>query len=106
MNFQFLIWAILAMALVGYSIKAIPLAVFKKEIKNKFLSSFLHYIMYAVLTSMVVPEVIRSTSSPISALFGVVVAVVLGLVGQGLLVISLASTATVFIVERFMGFGF
>lgn len=102
MESGFLITVTLLMFVVSYLMKMVPLVFLKEKIKNKFLNSFLYYIPYAVMTSMIIPEVFKSTSSPISAISGVVLAIVLGLLGQGLLVIALSSTAIVFIVEKFI----
>ena len=45
----------------------------RKKITNRYLLSFLYYIPYTVLAVMTVPAVFYATSSPISALFGVLV---------------------------------
>ena len=37
------------MAIVTYIIRALPITLFRKEIKSKWLKSFLYYIPYAVL---------------------------------------------------------
>ena len=102
MDSKFLL--ILSFVLLGisYLMRMIPLVFCKGKIKNKFLNSFLYYIPFAVMTSIIIPEVFSSTSSLASAISGVVVAVVLGLLGQNMLVIALASTAVVFVIENFI----
>ncbi len=40
------------MAIVTYIIRALPITLFRKEIKSKWLKSFLYYIPYAVLGAM------------------------------------------------------
>ena len=102
MDNKFLIAIILLMFLISYLMKMVPMVFCKGKIKNKFLNSFLYYIPFAVITSMTIPEVFHSTSSIISASCGVALAVVLGLMGQSLLVIALSSTVIVFIVENFV----
>jgi len=87
---------------ISYLMRMIPLVFCKGKIKNKFLNSFLYYIPFAVMTSIIIPEVFSSTSSLASAISGVVVAVVLGLLGQNMLVIAVASTAVVFVIENFI----
>ena len=98
------IFAVLAMAAVMIFFRVIPLLFFKGKIKNKFLYSFLAYVPYAVLTSMTFPEVFHSTSTVTSAVFGVIVAIVLSYFEQSLIVVALSSTASVFIVEQVMKF--
>ena len=56
------------MAGVTYLVRAIPLLLVKKPIKNKFLLSFLHYIPYAVLAAMTVPAIFYATDYFISDL--------------------------------------
>lgn len=102
MDSKFLLIVTLCMGLISYAMKAIPLVFCKGKVKNKFLSSFLYYIPFAVMTSILIPEVFRSTSSIVSSIAGVAVAVILGLLGQGMVVIALSSTAVVFIVENFI----
>ena len=104
MNSQKLILLAFTMGAVMLSIKLLPMLFLKGRIKNKFLSSFLAYIPYAVLTSMTFPEVFHHTSCFTSALIGALAAVILAYFGQSLVVVTLSSTAVVFIVEQIMKF--
>ncbi|MDR1240956.1 MAG: AzlD domain-containing protein [Oscillospiraceae bacterium] len=97
-----LVLAVFLMGGTQYLLKMIPLVFLKKKVENKFLSSFLFYIPYAVLTSMTIPEIFNSTSHVISASVGALIAVILGLMNQGLIVVSLSATVAVFIVEKIM----
>ena len=103
MEESFLIKLSLILGAVCWIMKIIPFVFFKDKIKNKFLNSFLYYIPFAIMTSMIIPEVFNSTSSLWSAIIGVIVTIILGLSGQNLLVVSLLSTASVFIFERLLG---
>ena len=102
MSIQSLIYAVLAMGLVMLALRVIPILFFRKKIKNKFFNSFLAYVPYAVLTSMVFPEVFSSTSGVVSASIGVVAAIVLSYFGQSLLIVSLSSALIVFVAEQIM----
>ena len=102
MDSKFLLILSLVLFGISYLMRMIPLVFCKGKIKSKFLNSFLYYIPFGVMTSIIIPEVFRSTSSLASAISGVVVAVILGLFGQSMLVIALSSTAVVFIVENFI----
>ncbi len=82
-----------------YLIRVIPFVLVKKQISNRFIRSFLHYIPYAVLTAMTIPAIFFATSSVISALAGFAVAVLLALKGKSLTVVALLSCLTVFLVE-------
>ena len=103
MDNQKLLYAVLAMAVVMYLMRMLPLVFCKGEIKNRYIKSFLSYVPYAVLTSMTIPEVFTSTSTPVSATLGVLVAVILAYFEKGLLIVSLSATAVVFITEQVMG---
>ena len=54
---------ILLTALVSYLPRMIPLAIFRKRIKNKYVQSFLSYMPYAVLGAMTFPEILYSTTA-------------------------------------------
>ena len=54
------------MAIVTYIIRALPITLFRKEIKSKWLKSFLYYIPYAVLGAMTFPAIFFSTGSVFS----------------------------------------
>ena len=87
------------MAGVTYLVRMLPLVLVKNKIENRFVLSFLHYIPYAVLTTMTIPAIFTATNSILSALAGFVVAVVLAIRGKSLTVVALVSCAAVFIVE-------
>ena len=43
---------IFAMALTTYLIRMLPLTLFRKPIRSRFIKSFLHYVPYACLSAM------------------------------------------------------
>ena len=54
---------------------------FPEENKKRFIRSFLAYVPYAVLAAMTFPEILYSTSNVISAVAGLLVALVLSYLG-------------------------
>lgn len=94
---------IAAMAITTYLVRMLPLTVFRKPIKSRFFRSFLHYVPYACLTAMTFPSILTSTTALLSGIAALVVAVILAYRGKSLIVVALASSAAVFIVERIMG---
>lgn len=84
---------------VTYLTKAVGLLFVKKQIKNRFVQSFLYYLPYSVLAVMVFPAILFSSSTIWSGVAGTLVALVLAFFRRGLLVVSVASIATVFLVE-------
>lgn len=99
MSMEKLILAIALMAVVTYLPRVVPLAVFRKKIKNRFLQSFLMYMPYGVLAAMVFPDVFSSTASLWSAIVGAIVALVLSYKNLGLMPVALSSVGTVFVCE-------
>ena len=90
---------IATMALTTYLIRVLPLTIFRKPIKSRFLRSFLHYVPYACLTAMTFPAILTSTATVISGAAALVVAVVLAYRGRSLLTVSLAASAAVMVTE-------
>lgn len=93
---------ILVMALTTYLIRVIPLLIFKDEIKNKFIKSFLYYVPYACLMAMTFPSIFHSTSSIFSAIAAAVIAITLALNNKSMLVVAVAACLTVLIIEMFI----
>ena len=90
---------ILAMALTTYLIRVLPMTIFRRPIKSRFLRSFLYYVPYCCLTAMTVPSILSSTASILSGAAALAVAVVLAYRGKSLIVVALSSSAAVLIVE-------
>ena len=90
---------IAVMAGVTYLIRMLPLTVFQKKIKNRFIRSFLYYIPYAVLGAMTFPAILYSTGSVYSALAGLAVAMILAFLEKSRLTVALCSCAAVFLAE-------
>ena len=90
---------LLCMAGVTYLVRALPLVLVKKKIENQFVLSFLHYMPYAVLSVMTVPAVFYATGNVISAVVGVIVALILSFFKRGLLTVAASASAAVFVTE-------
>ena len=90
---------IFTMALTTYLIRLIPLTLFRKPIRSRFLKSFLHYVPYACLTAMIFPAILTSTATIFSGAAALAVAVILAYRGKSLLTVSLAASATVMVTE-------
>lgn len=95
---------ILVMALTTYLIRMLPLTVFRKPIKSRFVKSFLHYVPYACLTAMTFPAILYDTTYLLSGAAALAVAVFLAYRGKSLLTVSVASCAAVFAAERILAF--
>ena len=93
---------IFTMALTTYLIRVLPLTIFRKPIRSRFLRSFLHYVPYACLTAMTFPAILSSTASILSGAAALLVAVLLAYRGKRLLTVSLSASAAVMVTEWMM----
>ena len=101
MTVNSILLAILLMAVVTYLIRVTPLVLIRREIKNKTVRSFLHYVPYVTLSVMTFPAILTATAVIWSALAALAVAVLLSLKGCKLPVVAAAACVTVFAVELF-----
>lgn len=92
------------MAGVTYLVRMLPLVLFKKKIKNRFVRSFLYYIPYAVLSVMTIPAIFYATDSVITATAGFITAVILAYFEKGLLTVAACSCCAAFAAELVMRF--
>ena len=93
---------IFTMALTTYLIRVLPLTIFRKPIRSRFLRSFLHYVPYACLTAMTFPAILSSTATILSGAAALLVAVLLAYRGKSLLTVSLSASAAVMVTEWMM----
>ena len=93
---------ILVMAGVTYLIRMLPLTLFQKKIKSRFLRSFLYYVPYVTLSVMTFPAIIYATASPVSGAAALAVALFFAYKGKSLFQVSIAACAIVFILEFFV----
>lgn len=102
MNWLIFFKYLAVMAVVTYLIRVIPYILIRKEVKSKFLKSFLAYVPYTVLAAMTFPAILSQTGSVWSAVAGLVVGIVVAFFEKGLLIVALSSCVTVFVTELIM----
>lgn len=90
---------IAAMALTTYLIRVLPLTIFRRPIRSRFLRSFLHYVPYACLSAMTFPAILTSTESVLGGAAALAVAVILAYRGKSLIVVALSSSAAVLLCQ-------
>ena len=98
MNSNFLY--ILVMAGTTYLIRVLPMTLIRREIKNRFLRSFLYYIPYVTLAVMTFPAIMDAAEQPLAGLLALLVGAVMAFFGAGLFPVAVASCIVVFIFER------
>lgn len=93
---------IFLMASVTYAIRVLPLTLIRKQIKNRFLKSFLYYVPYVTLAVMTFPAIMDATQSPIAGAAALVVGIAAAWLGAGLFPVSVLCCAMVFLLELFL----
>lgn len=99
MTMDYILLSIAIMAIVTYLVRVAPLTLFRKQIKSKYVRSFLDYTPFAVLGVMTFPDVFTSTGSLYSAVAGTIVALILGYMRKGIVTVSCAAIVVVYLVE-------
>jgi len=90
---------IMVMALVTYFIRALPILLLRRQIRNRFINSFLYYVPYVTLSVMIFPDVLTSTGMLWSALAGFGTMLVLSFMKKNMFLVALASCLVVFLTE-------
>ena len=90
---------IFAAAAVTYLIRALPLTLLRREIKNRLVRSFLYYVPYVTLAIMTFPDIVQATTAPVAGLLALIAGVALAWSGRSLFTVAVASCAVVFITE-------
>lgn len=89
---------ILVMAAVTYLIRALPLTLIRREIKNPFLKSFIYYVPYVTLAAMTFPSILFSTGNLPSAIAGFAVAILLAYFQKSLLTVATGAVVAALLV--------
>ena len=95
---------ILIMAAVSFAIRALPLTLIQRQIKNRFLQSFLYYVPYVTLSAMTFPAILEATQSPIAGAVALAVGICAAWLGAGLFKVAVGCCAAVLVVEWLLPF--
>ena len=90
------------MAVITYLIRVLPLTLIRKQIKNKYLKSFLYYVPYVTLAVMTFPAIVHATQSTYSGLLALIVGVIVAWFGFDLFKTAVSCCAVVLILEFFI----
>ena len=93
---------ILVMFAVTYLVRVLPLTIFRKPIKNRFVQSFLYYVPYVTLSLMTFPAIIHATTVPAAGAIALIAGVVAAWLGAGLLPVAAVCCVVVFAAETFI----
>lgn len=95
---------LLIMALVTYLIRVLPLTIIKKQIKNRFIQSFLYYVPFVTLAVMTFPAIITATKSPVSGIIAFIIGITVSFFGANLFKVAVSCCVTVFLAELILPF--
>ncbi len=94
--------AAVVMALVSYIPRALPITLFTKQIRSRFIRSFLYYVPYAVLGGLTFPGIFYCTDSFWTALVGTLVALIVAFFEKSLVIVAAAAVLSVFLSGLFL----
>jgi len=90
---------ILIMALVTFTIRALPMTLIRRPIKSKFIRSFLYYVPYVTLAVMTFPAIIECTNVPLAGIISLVVGIILAYNDRSLVTVASICCVVVLLVE-------
>ncbi len=90
---------IFIMAGVSYAIRALPMTLIRKPIKNQFIQSFLYYVPYVTLAVMTFPAILDATQSPISGAAAFAAGILAAWFGASLFQVAVVCCVLVFLIE-------
>ena len=91
---------LLIMAAVTYAIRVLPLTLIRKQVKNKFVQSFLYYVPYVTLAVMTFPAITEATQSPLAGAAALAAGILAAWLGAGLFPVSVLCCLIVFLLEQ------
>ena len=90
---------IIGMWLLTAVIRVLPLLVFRRPIKNRFLRSFFYYVPYVTLAVMTFPAIVNATNSPLAGAVALIAGIVLAWIGANMITVSAACCVVVLVLE-------
>ncbi|HCG68495.1 MAG TPA: branched-chain amino acid transporter [Clostridiales bacterium] len=90
---------IFIMASVTFAVRVLPMTLIRRQIKSRFLRSFLYYVPYVTLSVMTFPAIINATQSPISGILALAAGIIAAWLGAGLFPVALTCCSVVFVAE-------
>ena len=94
---------LLVAAGVTYLIRALPMTLIRKNIKNKYIRSFLYYVPYAVLGCMTLPAVLSATGSIIPSTLASISAIYFAHQQKSLVQVAVIACMVAYLTTLMMG---
>jgi len=93
---------IFLMAFTIFFIRALPLTLIRKPIKNRFIKSFLYYVPYVTLAVMTFPAIIYATGNIVVGLIGLIIGLICAYKEMDMFVVTIIMCLTVAIMNIFI----
>ena len=93
---------ILAMAGTTFLIRALPLTLLRRPIRNVTLRSFLYYVPYVTLAVMTFPAILNATQAPFAGACALLTGILAAWFGASLFQVSVSCCVIVFLLELFL----
>ena len=93
---------IMVAAVVSTIIRVLPVTIFRKNIKNRFIRSFLYYVPFVTLAVMTFPAIIEATESKLSGILALLCGTVAAWFNMSLFKVACICCLVVFIAEFFV----
>jgi branched-subunit amino acid transport protein len=90
---------ILVAGIVSTIIRVLPVTIFRKPIKSRFVKSFLYYVPYVTLAVMTFPAIIDATQNKIAGILALICGTVAAWLNQSLFRVAIICCVVVFAVE-------
>ena len=90
---------IFIMAAVTFAVRVLPMTLIRRQIKSRFLRSFLYYVPYVTLSVMTFPAIINATQGPRSGIHALDAGIIAAWLGAGLFPVALTCCSVVFVAE-------
>ena len=92
-------WVYIAvMAGVSFLIRVLPLTLIRRQIKSRFIRSFLFYVPYVTLAVMTFPAITQAASAPAAGIAALAVGILMSWFGAGLFPVAAGCSITAFAV--------
>lgn len=90
---------ILIMFAVSYALRALPLTLIRRQIRNRTIRSFLYYVPYVTLAVMTFPAICEASGTPWAGMAALVIGITLAWFGAGLFPVAIACSLVVFLMS-------
>ena len=98
MNHSIFIYILIA-ATVSLVIRALPTTLLRRQIKSRFIRSFLYYVPYVTLSVMTFPAITEATKNPASGYAALLVGIVVAWFRKNLFETAIMCCLTVLLIE-------